>query len=221
MHVTVIAKAPVPGRVKTRLCPPCTHEQAAELAATALLETLRVVDASLGSLPVRRVLLLDGERPSWVPPVFEVVAQSAGSLGDRLAAGFELLGPGLMIGMDTPGAASRVGAAIGSLVAGFDVLGAALDGGYWGIGLTRADPPVFDGVEMSTERTGRDQRRRLAELGRTVVELPPARDIDDFDDVRALAASRSEGSTARAARALVAAIDAAAHERRTAVVGSR
>lgn len=56
--LAVIAKAPVAGRVKTRLCPPCTPQQAAALAGAALQDTLAAVAATPAH---RRVLVLDGE----------------------------------------------------------------------------------------------------------------------------------------------------------------
>lgn len=65
LALLVIAKQPVPGRVKTRLVPPCTHEQAAALAEAALTDTLHTV---LKVPATRRVLVLDGEPGPWLPP---------------------------------------------------------------------------------------------------------------------------------------------------------
>ena len=68
----VIAKQPVPGRVKTRLVPPCTYEQAAALAEAALADTLRTA----ATVPARRrVLVLDGEPGPWLPPGYDIVPQ--------------------------------------------------------------------------------------------------------------------------------------------------
>jgi len=90
------------------------------------------------------------------------------------------------------------------------VIGPALDGGYWAIGLGRVDGRVFDGIEMSTSRTGADQMRRLRSLNRRVTVIHQARDIDTFDDVRALAETHGWGRATQLAKVLVATIDHAA-----------
>ncbi|MCU1360987.1 MAG: glycosyltransferase [Ilumatobacteraceae bacterium] len=206
MHVTVIAKAPVAGRVKTRLCPPCTHQQAADLAAAALLDTLEAVIDATRRLGVRRVLLLDGHVPSWIPDEFDVVEQCDGTLGDRLSHGFDALGPGLVVGMETPHAVHHLTAAISTIACGDDVVGPALDGGYWAIGLGRVDARAFDGIEMSTSTTGADQLHRLRSMGRRVTLMPEARDIDTFDDVQALARTDGWGRAVRLSKLLVSEI---------------
>lgn len=100
----VIAKEPVPGRVKTRLTPPFTPAEAALLAEAALTDTLAAVAAA----PVaRRVLALEGSAGSWLPPGFDVIPQRGGGLDERLAAAFAeahaaLPQPMVLIGMDTP-----------------------------------------------------------------------------------------------------------------------
>jgi rSAM/selenodomain-associated transferase 1 len=184
----VIAKAPVPGRSKTRLCPPLSLEEAALLAEAALADTLHAV-ASVEAR--RRVLALDGEPGDWLPPGFEVLPQRGEGLAARLGNAFADVGqPALLVGMDTPQLTPGVlRAGLGRLAApGVDaVLGPARDGGYWAIGLQDPDPAVFAGVPMSTPHTGAAQRTRLRELGRRVVDLPPLRDVDTYDDARAVA----------------------------------
>jgi rSAM/selenodomain-associated transferase 1 len=188
--LVVIAKSPQPGRSKTRLCPPCTPAQAAMLAEAALRDTL----AALAAAPARRrVLALDGEPGPWLPRGFEVLEQRGDGLGERLghalgAAG----GPALVVGMDTPQLTARAIAAASERLGRGDVgavLGPALDGGYWTIGLKDPDPAVFDGVPMSSDRTCDAQRRRLAELGLRVAMLPWMRDVDTIDDAHAVAAA--------------------------------
>src|SRR4051794_19832337 len=96
----VMAKAPVPGRVKTRLCPPCTPEEAAAIAAAALADTLEAVSRCAAD---RRVVALDGDPGAWLPPGLEVIPQRGATFADRLDAAWSAMtGPTLQIGMDTP-----------------------------------------------------------------------------------------------------------------------
>ena len=208
MHVTVIAKAPVPGHVKTRLSPPCTPEQAAEVAAAALADTLTAVEDVARITGARRVLLLDGDRQDWMPSAFDVVAQRGAGLEERLCNGFLELGSGVIIGMETPQVAAALTDAIAAARRGVDTIGLATDGGYWMIGLCVASVAVahelFDGIPMSTTHTGLAQLRRLHTHGRQVRLLPMARDLDTFDDLQAVAESGRTGSLARVAARAVA-----------------
>ncbi|MET9887799.1 TIGR04282 family arsenosugar biosynthesis glycosyltransferase [Streptomyces sp. NPDC006430] len=184
--VLVIAKAPVAGRVKTRLTPRFTPEQAAELARAALQDTLAAVVAT----PARRhVLVLDGMPGPWLPDGIEVVPQCGGGLDARLAAAFALSdGPALLIGMDTPQVTPEL------LARGLDFtrtsawFGPALDGGFWALGLAEPDPALLLGVPMSVPHTGAEQRRRLTASGRTVRDLCVLRDVDTPADAGEVAA---------------------------------
>ncbi len=182
----VIAKAPVPGRVKTRLCPPCTPEQAAALAEASLRDTLA---AALRCGAPRRVLALDGEPGPWLPDGFEVIAQRGSGLADRLANAFaDVGGPAFLIGMDTPQVRPEwLDAGLDALSERHAAFGASPDGGYWGIGLRRPDAAVFDGVPMSRHFTGAVQRARLAMLGLATAVLRPLLDVDTFADAVAVA----------------------------------
>ena len=188
MNLLVIAKAPVPGRVKTRLTPPCSPEQAAELAGAALSDTLAA--ACRARRPSRRVLVLDGEPGGWVPDGFTVLPQRGDGLAARLAAAFEDAGgPAFLVGMDTPQVTPELLDAGLDALAGADAaFGAALDGGYWGIGLRSPSRDAFRGVPMSAGNTGAVQQARLAVLGLRTIPLPPLRDVDTIADARAVAA---------------------------------
>ena len=198
--MAVLAKAPVPGRVKTRLCPPLTPAQAAELARAALLDTIEACSASAAR---EVVVILDGSPRPWMPAGIRVIAQRQGDLGNRLlGAVVDLDGRCLVVGMDTPQlTADLIDDGLRALDGeGYDaVLGPALDGGYWAIGLRRADPRAFDGVPMSQPDTGRHQRAALDRLGLRVRTLRTLRDVDDHADAVAVAA---EAPTTRFARAL-------------------
>jgi uncharacterized protein len=198
MHLTVIAKEPRPGFVKTRMCPPCTPEQAAAVAAAALADTLDEIDAivaakSGGDSGVERVLLFDGDPEHWRRVGWRVVAQRGSGLAARLANGFDDLGPGLVVGMETPQALASVPDGLAALGRGNDALGLAVDGGYWAIGLHHVDAAVFAGIPMSTSATGIAQLRRLHHLGRSVHLLSCAHDLDTVDDLRIAAGVTNVG----------------------------
>ena len=196
MNLIVLAKAPVAGRAKTRLCPPCTPQRAADLARAALADTL---DAVLVTPVARRVIALDGEPGDWLPAGFDVVAQRGGGLDERLAAAFDDVGgPALLIGMDTPQVSpALLTRALDALRGADAVLGLAPDGGYWAIGLRRPAGAVFKGVPMSREDTGARQLARLREHGLRVAALPALRDVDVIADAHAVAALVPEGRFAR------------------------
>jgi glycosyltransferase A (GT-A) superfamily protein (DUF2064 family) len=190
----VIAKEPVPGRVKTRLTPPCTPREAAALAEAALTDTLHTM---LRVPARRRILCLDGTPGPWLPPGFEVVPQASGGLDERIAAAFARCGsgPALLVGMDTPQLTPDLLADVGR--DGHDAwFGPAADGGFWALGF--ADPTraggLVRGVPMSTDRTGAVQRRRLTDAGLTVCDLPLLRDVDTAADAASVVACCPPGS---------------------------
>ncbi|MGW0787863.1 TIGR04282 family arsenosugar biosynthesis glycosyltransferase [Streptomyces sp. NPDC002911] len=195
----VIAKEPVPGRVKTRLTPPFSPGEAAELAAAALEDTLRTV---LILPALRRVLVLEGSPGPWMPRGFDVVPQRAGTLDERIAAAFgACAGPALLIGMDTPQITSALLAPALS-PGGWDGcdawFGPAEDGGFWALGLAAPDPGLVRGVPMSLPGTGGLQRARLTDAGLTVRDLPPLRDVDTAEDALRVAATAPHGRFAAA-----------------------
>jgi rSAM/selenodomain-associated transferase 1 len=186
--LVVMAKEPVPGRVKTRLCPPLKAAEAAALAEAALADTLAAVSWTPAR---RRVLAIEGAVGSWLPPGFEVVAQRGAGLAERLANVTRDVGEALLVvGMDTPQLTRALLCdALTRLVepAVDAVLGMTTDGGYWTIGLREPDPSVFDDVPMSTGATGAAQRARLDRLGLRTIELERLRDVDTYEDAVAVA----------------------------------
>lgn len=193
VQLLVLAKSPRPGRTKTRLCPPCTPGQAAELAGAALADTL---DAVRRSDVYRRVLALDGLL-TGVPPGIAVIRQRGVGLGERIAAGFADAAAGgpatiLQIGMDTPQVtADLLDGCVATLQRpGTDAaLGLAEDGGWWALGLR--DPArarLVADVPMSTADTGELTLAALRSAGLRVALLPPLRDVDRWADAMAVAA---------------------------------
>lgn len=208
--VVVLAKQPRAGRSKTRLQSVFTPAQAAELAAASLDDTLAAVrSCGVG----RRLLAWEGSSAGF-DVGFEVVAQPAGSLNDRLVAAFRAADPPsadeagavLLIGMDTP----QVTPALLEVDwAGADaLLGLSEDGGFWVIGLRGVDPEaVFAGIPMSTDRTGAEQLARLRALGLSVRLLPSLRDVDTPADAAAVAARHPELGFSARYRTLLATVE--------------
>lgn len=203
-HLLVLAKAPVPGRSKTRLTPPLTTVEAAAVAEAALADTLAAVAACGAD---RLVLALDGEPGPWLPEGFTIVPQVDGTLNERLAAAWaQMDGPGLQIGMDTPQVTSELLDECLAVVADGEcdaALGLAEDGGWWALGLTRPHPEAFRDVPMSRSDTGLLQRKQLEALGLAMADLPVLRDLDDAEDARAIAAIVPRTRTARQVHALL------------------
>jgi hypothetical protein len=189
MPIIVMAKAPVPGRVKTRLCPPLTTEEAALVAEAALVDTLA---AALASSAARVVLALDGEPGPWLPAGVDVISQRGSGFDERLTAAWsDVGGPALQIGMDTPQVTPALLDMASAVLEQPDtdaVLGLAEDGGWWCVGLRRADRAVFRGISMSRSDTGARQLARLGELGLRTATLPRLRDVDTIADAHAVAA---------------------------------
>lgn len=200
VQVLVLAKAPVPGRVKTRLCPPLTHDGAARVAAAALEDTL---DAVRAVAVARRVLVLDG---SYDAAGFQIQPQRGGPMPDRLATAFDDCGdlPALLVGMDTPQLTpALLQQAVEALRRHAAVLGLASDGGWWALGLQRPDGALLRDVPTSRDDTGARQLDRLRRAGLDPYLLPELRDVDTADDARAVAALALGGRFAAAVRELL------------------
>ncbi|MFB4318263.1 TIGR04282 family arsenosugar biosynthesis glycosyltransferase [Actinomadura sp. 21ATH] len=195
----VIAKEPVPGRVKTRLMPHYTAAEAARLAEAALADTLATVAATPAGA---RTLALQGRPGSWLPPGLRLVPQRGGGLDERLAHAFDDAYGGrpiVLIGMDTPQVTpallERAGHALRTADA---VFGPAADGGFWLLGLARPDAGLLRGVPMSRPDTGRIQLARLRAAGLGVATLPRLTDVDTAADAAEVAALAPHGRFAAA-----------------------
>ena len=193
----IIAKECVPGRVKTRLHPPLSLEQAASLASASLADTFRAVSALDAS---RRILLFDGNLFPLGSEPYDVIHQVSGNLDRRLGAIFdECEGPTVLIGMDTP---QLDAAMLAPLFEEWPVdvdafLGFAVDGGYWTIAMAKPDGSLIRGVPMSQDNTGQLQLERLAAAGLRVRMLPELLDVDTIDDARLVAGLAPQTEFAR------------------------
>lgn len=195
----VLAKAPVPGLVKTRLAAAVGVDVAAELAARALLDTLAACADAFDECH----LALEGDFADAVcasalreaTVSWHVFAQCGGSLGDRLAHAHEhaaVTGPDpvVQVGMDTPQlTAADLRVVADQVRPGTAVLGPALDGGWWVLGLQdpRAARCLVE-VPMSTPVTGALTEQALHARGMRVRRAPALRDVDTFEDAVVVAA---------------------------------
>ncbi len=196
-RVLVLAKAPVPGRVKTRLGATVGMATAADLAAAALLDTLAAATAAVG--PGRCLLALEGDLRAarrvddlTVALVgWRIYPQRGDGLGQRIAAAHADAGPGpvVQIGMDTPqvGAPDLDGVAARLLDAPA-VLAPAADGGWWALALRDpARAAAVAAVPMSTPRTHDDTRRAFEAAGTPVTGAPVLADVDTAEEAAAVA----------------------------------
>jgi hypothetical protein len=211
--VLAVAKAPVPGRVKTRLGADIGYDEAAALAAAALHDTLAVCAAGFG--PGRRYLALDGDLADAVdgPALlgalagWSVLAQRGRGLAERLVSAHADVAEHerrhghpaprvVQVGMDTPQLTVRdltaMGSAPSAAVSSYDgrraVLGMAHDGGWWAVSLGRPDhAEALREVPMSTPSTGELTRAALFRAGAEVVEGPTLRDVDTLADAEHVA----------------------------------
>ena len=196
--IVVIAKECLPGKVKTRLHPPLSLAQAAELAAASLADTLAVA----AQLPAsRHILAFDGVTPPPEAADWEILPQTTGGLDERLAAIFDHLHePTLLLGMDTP----QINAATLSPVFtswGDETdawFGPADDGGFWALGLKNPSGALLRGIPMSRTDTGAHQLQRLDRAGLTVGLLPALTDIETITDAHTVASLAPHTRFARA-----------------------
>jgi hypothetical protein len=207
--VLVVAKAPEPGMVKTRLGRDIGMAAAAELAAASLLDTLAAcVDASssrhvsmAGDLDraVRRDELRAALEGWTVHPLV------GADFGERLAdAHSRVSGPVVQVGMDTPQLTAELLEDAVAKLASYDaVLGPAEDGGWWVLALRDpARAAALARVAMSTPTTGADTRAALEAAGLSVGEAVMLRDVDTIADAHTVAALAPGSRLAEAWRGL-------------------
>ncbi len=191
--IGVMARAPVPGRCKTRLAKAIGDEPAADLYRAMLLDTLE----RYATLPCDRHVLLatpedDGAAAlhALAPEPWVVVEQVGATLGERLIHAAETLGPGPLVltGSDSPTTSlPAIAKALPTLTRPRHVLlGPADDGGYYLIGLSCPEPRVFEDIPWSTDQVFARTRIRCEELGLSVSELPSCFDVDEPADVERL-----------------------------------
>lgn len=210
--IVVFAKAPRPGAVKTRMCPPLTPEQACGLYACLLADTLAetaVAARRTGLAPFVAVhpAAACAEIAAAAPPGFAVVPQRGRDLSERMAwAVSEQAASGapriLLRGSDSPLLDTDVMArALAALDEVDLVLCPDRDGGYDLVGLRRPAPGLFE-HPMSTGSVLDDTLENAAALGLCARRQDPGFDLDTVDDVALLAAARAGGRTEMCAKTI-------------------
>jgi uncharacterized protein len=190
--VAIMAKASVAGTVKTRLVPPLTHDEATELNTSCIADVAENVAAAALRAPIRGFAAyhpLGSERffEDLLPGGFKLLPPKEPSLGrsllhaarDLLAAGY---GSVCLVNADSPTLPTELlVAAVRRLQDPGDrvVLGPALDGGYYLIGLKHFHPRLFEAIDWSTDRVYRQTILRAGEIGLPVASLAEWYDVDD------------------------------------------
>ena len=186
-RIVIFAKAPVPGRVKTRLIPALGAEGAARLAGEMLEHS--VAEALATGLEVE--LCGDPHPAQWYAgPGVALSAQVGADLGERLSrASARVDGPFLLIGADCPDLGrTRLLEAAQALERHDAVIFPARDGGYALLGLRRFDRSIFEGIDWSTARVAAQTMARIEALGWPLHVGETLRDVDEPADLLPLPA---------------------------------
>lgn len=196
--LAVMTKAPRAGQVKTRLVPPLTSGEAAQLNVCFLRDTVAAIAKAVGEI-ARGIAVYTpvGAEAAYIdilPLNFELIPQRGDQFGERLACAAEdLFHVGFqsvcLIDSDSPTVSAKVYAeAVRLLSVPGDriVVGPADDGGYYLIGMKQNHRRLFEGIDWSTERVLDQTMKRVAELNLPVELLPPFYDVDNGATLRRL-----------------------------------
>lgn len=229
-RLIVFAKYPRPGRVKTRLVPPLTVEEAAGLYTAMLCDSMASYTALPEIEPILfvadpadvepiRGLLREHKAISWSDPL-RVYPQEGDDLGERLRNAFDLTfdaveGPAAAIGTDHPSLPVEYIRHMFERLNDHDlVLGPAEDGGYYAIGLRGPQPALFRDMPWSTPELFRHTLEAAYRLGLRTHVLPVWYDVDDEPTLRKLIDDSERGLTGPRVRAELAGIEEALWARR-------
>jgi rSAM/selenodomain-associated transferase 1 len=194
--VAIMAKAPQPGQVKTRLCPPLSHREAAELYRCFLLDKIAQVNTLRRAAPVVSYSPADS-RPLFedlTPSHFMLIPQHGDDLGARLLFTFDQLfrhgyTQVIVIDSDTPTLPTAYLEQALRLIAeraNDVVLGPTEDGGYYLIGLRQSHRELFEQMPWSTSEVFPETRRRSERYGLAVAYTEYWYDVDTPEDLARL-----------------------------------
>jgi hypothetical protein len=190
----IIAKRPIPGQTKTRLSPPFSHRQAAELFKCFLLDMLNIarqvpyVTRFINYWPIT-----DAAYFRQLAPDFDLIPQTGDALGERLdnvlthclSRGFD---QAVITNSDSPTLPSQyLRQAFNTLDKNDVVFGPCDDGGYYLIGLTRPQPRLLREVKMSTGTVLQDTLALAKKENLRTALLPYWYDVDTATELNRLA----------------------------------
>jgi rSAM/selenodomain-associated transferase 1 len=190
----VVAKRPVPGETKTRLCPPLNPQSAADFYRCLLLDTLALLkrfqgaDFTVAFAPATARAYFE----AMLPNGFRLLPQQGADLGERLA---HALGQHFDLGYHRVAIMNSDGPTLPltyleEAFSGLDhsdvTLGPSHDGGYYLIGMKQRQPDLFRGITWSTEHVYRQTRAICRRLGLSVHRLPAWYDVDVEADLERL-----------------------------------
>jgi uncharacterized protein len=202
LQLGVFAKQPIPGQVKTRLTPPLSTREAAELYSVSLRETLTRCTAA-GLAPI---LFYRGDHEYFATafPELELVPQVAGDLGSRMGAAMRHLlsqaacQGAALIGSDSPDLPlALLGEAFATLGDTDCLVAPAADGGYVLIGMRRYYGELFEQIPWSSSGVLEATRRKAREGGVNYREIACWEDVDDLHSLHRLLKRSPWSQTAR------------------------
>ena len=205
----VMTKAPQPGKVKTRLCPPLTPDESAALNICFLRDISSSIKKAATESPAAGVGIYtpagtEDVYDSILPGGFFLIRQRGETFGERLMfAVCDLLSVGFasvcLINSDSPMVpASCFAEAAEQLARPGDriVLGPSEDGGYYLIGQKQLHKRLFEEIDWSTERVFGQTLERAEELQLPVHELASGLDVDDRESLGQLGRTLLDGVVA-------------------------
>lgn len=182
----IFVRNPEKGKVKTRLAKTLGEDQALAIYK-ALLAKTRAVAEGVDALRLLFYSVQVRENDDWPGSKFEKRQQQGNDLGERMAHAFEvalnLADAAIIVGSDIAQIdTSIIEHAFAALSSHDYVIGPALDGGYYLLGMKRPSPELFRGMEWSTNQVAKITQERILETGGTLAFAPTLSDIDFAED---------------------------------------
>lgn len=196
--MAMVCKTPAAGQSKTRLSPPLTPEDCAQLSACFIRDvaaTIQSLGAGITGYAVYTPAGSEAALCALLPSDFRLLAQSSGPLGERLiraSAGLLALGHAgvVLVNADSPTLPRSILRAAADALRDGDraVLGPALDGGYTLVGMSKPHPELFAGIPWSTAEVYRTTVERARAIALPVTNVPAWYDVDDLRSLGTLEA---------------------------------